>query len=429
MCFFCTIVLSRYGYAEGTEDTSVPLTLEKCVSIALEKSPSLAISKSDLDAKEASLSAATKELYPSLNFQYGYTRLFRPLATPVIQEPENYYSYAVTASQPVYMGKSLVTGVAISELTLDASKSNFFTSRNNLIYSVHQGYFNLLKAEKLKSVAEQSLVNLQSHKKDAAAFYQAGLIPKNDLLHSEVELAQGEQNLLMAQNGASYAMAVLNNLLKRPVDAPIEVKDLLTIEPVAISWESVQEKALANRPEISAAELSLQKSEKNIALEKAAYLPSVTVSATYKKQGDDVFAGSYELGENTVTSAQAVASWDFWTWGKNRDKVSAAQQLKKQSSESVRQTRDRIILEARDAYLDLKQAGKNISVTEKAIVHAKENYRINEARYQAQLNTSTEVLDAQTLLSKARSNYYSALYDYRIASAALNRAIGIIDSQ
>ena len=62
--------------------------------------------------------------------------------------------------------------------------------------------------------------------------------------------------------------------------------------------------------------------------------------------------------------------------------------------------------------------------TEATIEQAKENLRINQERYKEQVATTTDVLDAQTLLSRTMTNYYNALYDLKISKASLSRAMG-----
>ncbi len=155
----------------------------------------------------------------------------------------------------------------------------------------------------------------------------------------------------------------------------------------------------------------------------APYLPSVSVSASYLKQGNDVFARNYDFPPSEVKQAQASLSWRFWSWGQNDDRVAAAVARKLAAEKRVAQLQDSITLQAREAYLALDRARKNIDVTQAAVQQAEENYRINEARYQAQLNTSTQVLDAQTLLTRANANYYSALYDYALARAKIDWVI------
>jgi len=74
----------------------------------------------------------------------------------------------------------------------------------------------------------------------------------------------------------------------------------------------------------------------------------------------------------------------------------------------------------------LKEAEYNITVTKKAIEQAEEDFRINQSRYKAQLATTTNVLDAQTRLVRAKINYYNALYNYRISLMKLAWSTGTL---
>ena len=85
---------------------------------------------------------------------------------------------------------------------------------------------------------------------------------------------------------------------------------------------------------------------------------------------------------------------------------------------------DNIRLEVKNAYLRTQQAEQAIITVEKAIEQAKENYRINQERYKEQVATQTDVLIAQTLLTRTMTNYYNALYAFKISKATLYRAMG-----
>ena len=86
---------------------------------------------------------------------------------------------------------------------------------------------------------------------------------------------------------------------------------------------------------------------------------------------------------------------------------------------------DRIRLQVKQTYLANLENEVNIHTLRKAIRQAEENYRIFQERYKEQVTTSTDVLIAQTLLSRTQTNYYTALYDFKIAKAALFRAMGL----
>ena len=89
-----------------------------------------------------------------------------------------------------------------------------------------------------------------------------------------------------------------------------------------------------------------------------------------------------------------------------------------------KQILDNIQLEVKKAYLRTQEAERAIITVEKAIEQAKENFRINQERYKEQVSTQNDVLIAQTLLSRTMTNYYNALYAFKISKATLYRAIG-----
>jgi len=97
-----------------------------------------------------------------------------------------------------------------------------------------------------------------------------------------------------------------------------------------------------------------------------------------------------------------------------------------QTKDAKVQVEDGISLEVKDAHLRLTEARDKIDVAKLAIEQAEENFRINQERFKEQVATATDVLDAQTLLTQARTNYYNALSDYNIARAKLERAMGVI---
>ncbi|MBU0910183.1 MAG: TolC family protein [Proteobacteria bacterium] len=404
----------------AAENNDTILSLEECIEIVIANNPDLAMARSDQGNREALLQSSQKNLYPTLSAQYSY-----------MHQPDEVYTlpdlftYGVKAEQPLYKGKSLVTSVKQAELSLETSKLVIEQVTNNLVFEVFGRYYELLRALKLEEEARQSVLRLQSHSKDAKAFYEAGLIPKNDMLQSEVELAQGEQDLVDAENVSAMAKSRLNVLMERPVGAllNIEESDKYTIQD--ISWDEVIEKARANRAEIAQSDKAVKIAENDIVLKKAPYLPSVTLSASYDRVGDDIGAAPSPGFPSELKTVKAMATWQLWTWLKDRDEVHAAEKNLQKAKKAVTRTTNEVTLDARNSYLRLEQAAKRIKVSEKAIEHAKENYRINQAQYQAQLTTSTDVLDAQTLLSQAMTNYYDALYGYQLALAAIDKSKGL----
>ena len=417
------ILFSLTFLSQAAEQEVMLFSLAECVSIALKKSPQVLYNQADILEKKYSLESSRKDLYPSMFFQYGYRYApdaYAPFGT------KDYYNYSFTVEQPLYRGRSLVTGVELGELDLDLSKATMAQTQNDIILAVHEAYYNLLKTRKFEQVTEQSVEERKAHLKDSKAFYKAGLIPKNDMLQSEVQLAGAEIELLRAKNLSTMALARLNTLLRRPVETEIEVEDILKYEPSEISWEQAVEQAKKYRPELLQSEIVIEQADKNVTLTRAPYLPALSVSANYLKQGENPIAQEYPFGPSEVKTAQAVLEWRFWAWGQSKDELAAARYNMKKAQENKSELLDNIILQVREAYVDTLEAEYNIEVTEKAIEQAEEDFRINQSRFKAQLSTTTNVLDAQTRLTRAKINYYNALYSYRISLMRLAWATGTL---
>jgi outer membrane protein TolC len=135
--------------------------------------------------------------------------------------------------------------------------------------------------------------------------------------------------------------------------------------------------------------------------------------------------GSDYMDDYTSWDVTVALTWNFLEWGKPRNSVQKSKTELAKSRNALGQVKDGIQLEVKNNYLSMKVAEKSIAVTQKAIEQAKENLRMSDERYRAQVGTSTEVIDAATRLTSVRRNYYDALYSYNLAWAALERAMGM----
>ncbi|HDR16169.1 MAG TPA: TolC family protein, partial [Desulfobacteraceae bacterium] len=184
--------------------------------------------------------------------------------------------------------------------------------------------------------------------------------------------------------------------------------------------------AKENRPELKVAALKAEQASKAVWMARSELFPSLSLVGHYARFGDEASVSGSEYQDAKSWYVMAMASWNFWEWGKTKFRVDASKARENQAIEAAKETNDLITLEIKNAYLQLKEAQSQIVVSEKVIEQAEENFRIAEERYKERVATSTEVLDAQTLLTRARSQYVNALGDYNINYAKLQRAMGVI---
>ena len=427
----------QYVYSE--EGAKV-YTLNESVAEALDNNWTIKAKEEKILESEFARKQAKADFLPKFSTSYGYTRLndvtmsqASSITLPgptVITIPgrnlntQDNYQWKVTINQPLFTGYALTSAYELAKLGIDLSKVELDLERVNLALKVKEAYFNILKADKAVDVAMKAVESLQSHLKVAHNFYDVGMIPINDLLKAEVELANAQYDLTRAQNGSKLSRASFNDLLARPIDSPVEVEDILVYVPDFPDYNAYLEKALKNRPEIKSIDINSDQIDQQIRLAKSKYYPGVALTYNYIKEGDHPDVAGDPFHDANSWNAVAALSWTFWDWGKTGYSVRQNESLKRQLIQTRKNLEEGIGLEIKKDILDLQEAEKNIPTTKKAVEQAEENLRVSEERYKAQVTTSTEVLDAQTLLSQARTNYYNALYNHNLAKAALLRAVG-----
>jgi outer membrane protein len=307
-------------------------------------------------------------------------------------------------------------------LGVDISKTDVETVKRDIVLQVREGYFNILRAEKFLDVARQTVKQFSAQLEVTKAFFEVGIVPKNDVLQGEVRLANAKQGLVRAENDVVLAKSYFNSLLRKEIEAPLQVIDILGYSPFSLRFEDSLKEALEKRPEIRTANLKIEQAKEGVKIAKSGFFPTINLSGNYSRLSDELLLMGDHRGERWTV--QGLATFTLGDWGKTAYKVGESKVKVTQGEDSKIQLIEGITLEVKNDYQIMLVAEKNISVSEKAIEQAEENLRMNEERYKYQVATATDVLDAVTLLAQARVNYYGALSDFNIAKARLERAMG-----
>ncbi len=425
---FCLVVMQSmlFAQASNAQEPVKIFTLKQTIESALKVNLGLKSTREGTAASQAAKKAQRTQFYPTFSTSYQYDRLDEGItADGFVLTPEKQYSFVTSFSQPIFTGFKLLRQYDIAKLGLNKAKITEEMTRQDIILDAKNAYFQLLQTQKLYDVAQKTVVQISAQKDVAENFYKVGMTSLNDLLQAQVELANAKQDLIVAKNNMNTAESNFNTLLRRPINAPVILKDVLTYKPFDETLEYCLSNAEKNRWEIRIANLDVAISQKQYQLAKKDYYPTVDLTGNYYEHGTDWDVnGGPGIYDPSGWQISAVAKWNFWEWGRTsygvKEKYSQWSQAKIKKQEIV----DNILLEVKTAYLTTEQAERAIKTVETAIEQAKENFRINQERYKEQIATQTDVLVAQTLLTRTMTNYYNALYRFKISKAKLYRAIG-----
>ncbi|MBF0182550.1 MAG: TolC family protein [Magnetococcales bacterium] len=394
------------------------LTLDEVLQLALRDNLGLASKGVALQGKQAASSAASRKMLPTLALSTNRTDIL--FNTTAYGSRAETFGSTATVTQPLYRGGALWDGWKSAEIQERQAALDLWHTTRSLTRDVKAAWFALLEKQELLKEAEAAMTRLHQHEKNAQAFFREGRIWRNEILQANVKVAQGEQNLITAQNQVELAKAELNRLMRRPLDHPLEPKGELLWAPLTWTLEKAYEHARANRKDLEKAGLDVKVGQLTESITGSATRPQVTLSGTYSL---DSPSSSYHENDAVMT-AVLTASWTAWNWGQTSQEVKAAKANTFKSQLAYDDQMQTVLLETRKAFLSAREAAKKVEVIKKSLQQSEENYRVNQIRYQEQLGSATDVLDAMDLLTTSRNNHTSALATYLTALATLDLAVG-----
>ncbi len=413
--------------AAWAQESQKPLTLEESIRIALDRNLKLHSSAEGVVGSEFRRRAAMTDFFAKWTGQYTQTRYNAPTVVGVFGggiagTSKNVSTFSTTINQPLFTGGSILSNYRLEKLGVDISKTGVETVKRDIVLQVREGYFNILRTEKFLDVARQTVKQFSAQLEVTRAFFEVGIVAKNDVLQAEVRLANAKQGLVRSENDVVLAKSSFNSLLRKEIDTPLQVIDILSYSPFSLRFEDSLKEALEKRPEIKAVSLSIEQAREAVKIAKSGFFPTISLSGNYLRFSEEPsLLGDLRSERWTI---QGLATFTLGDWGKTAYKVGESKVKVTQAEDTKVQLIEGITLEVKNDYQIMLVAEKNISVAEKAIEQAEENLRMNEERYKHQVATATDVLDAVTLLAQARVNYYGALSDFNIAKARLERAMG-----
>ena len=409
------------GLFTGTVSAeTMHVDLRRSVQMALENNRTIKQALTDVDAAHASLAQANRSMGPTLTWQTSANRV----GGEAYEGAGVKYNYGNTGTiaLPVY-NAALNAQRRAARYGLNAADFALEQTKQSIRLTATMDYFNILQARNLVKVREETVATLTTHLADVNAQFRVGTVARADVLASEVELANAQQNLTTAKNTYEVAVATLNNVIGVPTDTMLTINDELRYTGYDLSLDDCTDFGLIYRADGAAAVYAVKQAQAGVRTAQAGYHPTVNAAATRSIAGERPFKDDHKSSNTWAVGVSA--SWNIFDSGVTAAQVTAAKAKLRKAEESLAETDEKIRLDVRTAYLNLRAAEQNIKTTEKAVKQAEEDYNIARVRYNAGVGTNLEVMRASDNLTTARMNYSTALYSYNTGKASLDNAMGV----
>jgi len=380
------------------------------------------------EAAAENLQAARAARLPSVDLKSAYQVLDntpaaravlggRSVEFPVAEQ--NSISASAITTLPVYTSGRISHGIEAADAFLRASRGDEQTALENLKLATAERYVGVLRAQRNTRVAQTDVDNLRAHYQDVQSLGKEGMVPHNDVLAVEAALADARQRLLRAGNALDIARSAYNRLLGRPMTEPVELQEL-DPAPAADALQDLNRMALRQRSELQVLASRVKALQYQARATRDQDGPQLALQGGYRYQDN-----RYQVHQGAWTVNLGL-SWNLFDGGLTRHQGNVRRRQALALQEQLEDMRSRILLQVRQAWLELDESRQRVRVTQSALQAASENLRVMRARYHEGLATNTDVLKAESLHTRSESNHADARYDLVLSGLRLRRAQGIL---
>ncbi len=391
------------------------LTLEQANAEAFEASPAIRLARQNLAQAEARIGQAQAQRHLQITFNSAISGS----NASVLQPPpanETFGTLQNTLTVPLPLGAKPRLVMQQAQEQFLSVQAQFDAARLALAGQVASAYFDLLRKQALRAVAQETLAQVERALGDARKRNRAGDVAQIDVLQAQVPVASAQATLEGAENDLEVARQTLNSLLGQPLDAPLIIADIAPdLSPFPFTLDQARVAAAQRSPDVRAAEAGVRAAEFALAAARTYREPALSLQATDIRSSDQT---SFSR-EDTV---QAAVTLPLSDGGLGREQVREAEAALAGAKAQTEAARITAIANVSAAYLTAQSRRRQVVAARIAQEIAQTTYDKTVQGYQNGLFPLTQVLNAQAALTQARIAYTQAVYDAAAATSALTTA-------
>jgi outer membrane protein TolC len=416
------------------------LTLDKAISIALEQNRDILIADQDRSKAEAQIAEARSGAFPQLSVSAQYMRnvelpvIFLPGNSPPFNPSPNTISFAIGSNNSYQGGLTLTQAVYSHQVNValdiantykDLSDAGYESTRQSVVLQTKKAFYGVLLMQKLVEANRQALDMVKANYENVQALYNHGQAAEFDLLRAEVQVANTEPTVISVENNLVLAVNGLKSLLSIPLDSNVVIEgDFMFAEVPQSVLDQGARDAMTTNPSLQ--QLAFQETmlDQNISIEQSGYFPSVFAFGSYQWQTqDNTFQFNNYLWAKIVNIGVTL-SWNVFDGLRTPARVEQARVDLRKVEYARLKAEEGLTIAIQSARLKMDEAKRRIQGQEKNIEEAKKAVSIAETRFKNGVGTQLELLDTQVAMTLAQTNYAQAIYDYLVAKADWDFAVG-----
>ena len=429
------LLLAGTEFVQMNRSVIPRFTLQQAVLTALQRNADIQRAREDIERTKGLYIAVRAQALPQISADLNVQNTDPHLGSVStgdgggLSGVPTQYSISVQATQVVFAGGRVISNIRSATFQRDSSYYAFRDTIDQIIATVKQQFYQILLNRALVGVQEESIKLLQSQLTDQTNRFEAGTVPRFNVLQAQVALSNQYPILITAQNNYRISQLQLAKTLGLDFDpargdgAPLEAVGELIYQPRRMPLDMAIEVAKERRPFLKQQKATMLSNAEQVRVARAGYFPTLNVSA-----GEDFRSSPISENINAVRSGYVLGgtgTWAIWDWGATYGAVKQATAILKQSQITYDDAVRQVELEVQQADSNVKQSAELVKATEESVGQAEEALRLASARLSAGAGTQLEVLDSRVQVTQAQSNRLQALYNYNTAQAGFDRVTAI----
>jgi outer membrane protein TolC len=411
-------------------------TLEQAVLTALQRNADIQKARQDIERTKGLYISMRAEILPQIEATTSVRNTDPHLGSISsssggggLSGVPTQYSLSLQATQVVFAGGRIISNIRSATFQRDSSYFAFRNAVDLVVATVKQQFYQILLNRALVGVQEESIKLLKSQLQDQQNRFEAGTVPRFNVLQAQVALSNQYPVLITVQNNYRISELQLAKTMGLDFDparadgAPLEAVGELQFHPRHIPLEQAIELAKERRPFLKQQKAIVLSNAALVNVARSGYFPQFSVTA-----GEDFRSSPVSENVNAVRSGYVfggTGSWALWDWGATYGQVKQARSVLEQSKITLDDSNRQVELEVQQADSTLKQSAELVKATEQSVGQAEEALRLASARLSAGAGTQLEVLNSRVEVTQSQSNRLQALYNYNTALAEFDRVTAI----
>lgn len=415
-------------------DTITTITLEEAKSLAVSNNNGYQATQAGLNAASWNRSSAFSSFLPSLSLSGSY--LYNdPALTPMANKDMR--SVALNLSQPLFLGGKLWQGYKMARLGEEIAELNLQDQRYALEAEVESKYLAVLQLNSLYAMAKADLQGADNNLAKAGLKLDNGILSQADYLRFQAGKAGKELALQQAQTALQISLQDFANYLGASellMPSALNLENEQDLIAILGSYDQSQTRRLTDTAlqMLAGRNLNLQMLDKSVELSerayriaKASFLPTVMLTGSRKYSENGIDRYDFEASNQLILSASLPILPGWGNYAATRKAREEARQMK---LEAIAAT-DGIRLGVQSAVLNLVGKARQVQSTGLTLSYTEQLYAQLSERFNLNMISASELLDAELMLSGARIANTAALYDYLNARRNLMRALVLDDNR